>query len=422
MQFIIKIFTLSYLIFCSSFAVANNIWDDWKTEVEPAYLLFQSQKYKEAYELIIDLDKSGNPFGTFLLGQMYEQGLHVKKDEVKSYNTYFKSAKSGFEQPAYRLARNFYLNQNSKYFDEKVGLNILLELEKRDHPDGTFYLGVWLAKSKTDKESLRIANKAFEKAWSLGILEAGLLIYVKNRDEFNEGKVEKITKINHLIRASEATSKIQGQANYELAKLYKDGKHLPKNLKKYIYHLKKAADLSEARSALLLGKAYLLGMVEDPDYSSARFYLEFAEKNKITGADLALITLDKKEKEEQTIDNFSSPSNIYNQFVASQIYSKKYNNINKDKSIMNSYTSNGNLIIGSDGTRIKKSGNRIVTSEGTSYRLQGNTIKSSDGINYRFIGNSIKGSDGTSARIIGNTIKNSNGTRCRQVGISIKCY
>ncbi|MDB4239030.1 sel1 repeat family protein [Alphaproteobacteria bacterium] len=422
MLLIVKIITLSYLIFYSSFAIANDDWSDWKIKVKPAFLLFQSQKYKEAYEIIIDLDKSGNPFGTYLLGQMYELGLYVKKNEVKSYDTYVKSAKSGFEQPAYRLARNFFLNQSSKFFDEKIGLNTLLELEKRDHPDGTFYLGVWLAKNRKDKVSKKIAEKAFEKAWNLGILESGLLIYIKNRDEFNEGKVEKITKINYLIQASETKSKIQGHANFELAMLYKDEKHLPKNLKKYIYHLERAVDLGEARSALLLGKAYLLGMVEDPDYPSARFYLEFAQKNKIKGAEFALITLRKREKEEQTIDSFSTPVSIYNQFITSQIYSKKYNNMNKDNSIMNSYTSNGNTVIGSDGTRIKKSGNRIVTSEGTSYRIQGNMMKSSDGINYRLIGNSIKGSDGSSARIIGNTIKNSNGTRCRQVGISIKCY
>ena len=420
-------------------------------QIQPGVDSFRNENFDQAFDVFLAARETGNPIAAHYLGLMSYYGLGMKQDREIAIQLFYEASKNGEEggypEAAYWLARVAYLDPESKYYNFKEGLTLLILLKENGHPEGAFQHGVQLiAKlegAANPQKLLEYAQDSFLKASSLGKHEAKFFVFLVEREQIERGLRTRFSNsaIDYLTKAATVENETQGEAAFELALLYKDNNVLPENLTKYVEYLEVAVGAGNKRAAIPLGRAYMIGMLGDPDYGSARFYFEFAQKEQVKGAEFELQRLANNEKEEAEIAAFEPPEDWYLQFLASQTYSSSFGSRNTRttspstssfESFSESYSSNdsqmfsfrrtGNTIRSSSGVRYRQTGNTIRGSDGSRFTISGNSIRSSNGTRYRMTGNSIRGSDGTSYRFTGNTIRGSDGTRCRTTGNTTRCY
>lgn len=447
MRFIFKILILIFInLTFNAYADINK----FRKEMEPALQSFKQKDYSSAFDIILPLSQSGNPIATHYLGIMSYFGLHVKKNLDLAASAFRVASKDGKEggyvDSMYWLARNFYLIPESKYYNLREGYKLLINCEMAGHPEGTFHKALQMIKridkSQNPELFLDKITTTLNKAIKLGVEQAKFFSYVVEREQIQRGFRDSYTTIDFLKEFSSKQNQSQAHAAYELAILYKNGKYIEKNLSEYMRLLQVAVDEgNNPDAAYYLGKAYLLGMNGDPDYSSAKFYLEYAKKNKIKAAEIELKILEREKKEELALNSYEPKDDWYENFLIMQSFATRKtvtrNNTSSSTSTnfdslrenlpikssrMTTYRRTGNSIWGSDGSSFRITGNNIRSSNGTNYRITGNNIRGSDGTSYRITGNSIRSSDGTRYRITGNSIRGSDGTRCRTTGKTTRCY
>ena len=444
MKSVVLIFLLVFLSL-----QANADFKKFNEEMVPVLKDFNEKKYELAFDQILPLHEAGNVFATHYLGVMFLHGLYVEKD-LDAAAAYFdfaaKDAKAGGNiDSLYMLARNFYSNPDSKYYNFRKGYKYYLILEKVEHPLGTFNLGVntliLLKNHKDPKYILDFSERALQKAVKLGVPDAKFVLYMVEKEKLKRGYINKLSTIEYLKELASKKSDIQAQVAYELAWIYKRGVHVAKNLSEYVKLLQVAFDVGKnPEAAYDLGEAFLLGMVDDPDYSSAEFYFEYAKLNNVKGSDLALKRVKIRAAEEAKLDTYETDDSWFQNFIAMQSFESSinipianndyqkpdYSSLNEKLPItstrMKTYRRTGNTIWGSDGTSFRITGNNIRSSNGINYRITGKNITGSNGSSYRLTGKNIRSSNGTNYRITGNSIRGSDGTRCRTTGRTTRCY
>lgn len=444
MKFLVTIF----LTFFLSFQVKADL-KKFNQEMLPVLKDFKAKNYEAAFDQLIPLHESGNVIATHYMGIMFLNGLYVDKNldaAAAAFDSAAKDAKEGgYIDSLFMLARNFYSNPDSKYYNFRKGYQYYLILEEVGHPLGTFNLGVnaliMLKKHKDPKFVLDRSEKALKKAIALGVSDAKWVLYIVEKEKLKRGYINKLSTVKYLQELASKKSDIQAQVAYELAWVYKKGVHLTKNLSEYVKYLQIAFDVGKNPNAAYdLGEVYLLGMINDPDYSAAEFYFEYAKKNNVKGSDLALNRVKLRASEEAKLDTYETDDSWFQNFIAMQSFESTiniptsnndyqkpdYSALNKKLPItsnrMKTYRRTGNTIWGSDGTSFRITGKNIRSSNGVNYRITGNNITGSNGTSYRITGNNIRSSNGTSYRITGNSIRGSDGSRCRTTGMTTRCY
>ena len=300
-----------------------------------------------------------------------------------------------------------------------------------NHKNGTFYHGIMQFKNfelaPNQAQALARTRQSFEKAEALGKIDSKFFLYLIEREEINIGQRSNYTTIKKLIEAAEIQNDSQAMAAFTLALLYKKGVALPKDLEKYMLHLRVSADLGLANAALLLGKALSIGVLSDPDYEEARFYLELAQKKEMKGADFLLSQLETQEKREQAAESYQAPKFWQEHLWAAQAFSGlPSSDIEKDEASSDIFSSGewrSNKVVDLPTmVRSRRTGKNIYGSDGSRYRIRGDTIRSSDGTRFKVKGDSIRASNGVRYKIRGKTIRGSDGTRCRISGKYTRCY
>lgn len=422
-----SIFTLFMLFFTCYPAVAD-------MEIE-AYNHLKAKRYSEAISVAAAMHEQGDLRGTYILSLMHYNGWGLELDKEKAGQAFFMAANNaeagGVPDAAYYLARNYYLNPDSKYYNFPAGLRLLVALKMHGHKNATFYHGVTLLKqveTAKDPEQIRTWSKeSFSMASKMGKPEADLFLFVFERDEVREGKRDSFTTIDNLTNAADMPNSLQHIAAFELALLYKEGKQLPLDLNKYVKYLRVSADLGNARAALYLGRALGIGMTKDPDYDEAKFYLEFAKKKGEKGAEFALSSVKRQQEQEQSAGAYQPPTDWFEHYLAAQAFSslpnaavsnQGYDNTDYSAPDWESLSQPSNRGI----VRFTRSGDSIRGSDGSRYRINGDTVRASDGTRFRLQGDRIRASNGVTYKIRGNTIRGSDGTRCRMSGRTTRCF
>ncbi len=398
---------------------------------------------ESAYYKSLALHQSKNLVGTFWLGWMYHEGLFVQKDLEKAAQYLFKAAKidenyipTGNVEAAYYYAALFALDQKSKYYNMALALKFLVACQEIGHKEATYLLGrtsLRLSLNENAKDPDFLREKAVEslrKASALGKVEANYFLYKLELEEAEKGSISSLTTIGKLTEAVNKKNEFQGFAANDMALLYKNGRYVSRDLKKYISLLKKSANLGYGLGALNLGKAYLAGVLADPDYEAARFYLEFASKydEKLKrAAEHSLEVLQHQENMEKLARSFQPTLEQIDNFLTAQNFS----NLRSSRDSGASKSNAGVLSIDSASSyqngyprivRFTRTGDEIRGSDGSRFRLRNNTLRSSKGSRYTINGNRIRGSNGVTYKIRGNTIRGSDGTRCRTSGRTTRCY
>ena len=445
---------LCHMVFFMFFAqsvFADETFQRQYTDAEPARLLMASQDYEKAYEKLVPLFQNDNVVATHYLGLMSYFGLYVEKNSDLAAQLFFTAAKNGevggHVEAAYWLARNFYLNPDSKYFNEKEGLRLLYGVELSGHVEGAFFNGLYsMQKSSTSENSKtfgKFAIDSFKVAFSGGKYEAAVLWYIMEKDLFNYEPNDQYTSLEALEKAANNSHELQAEAAYELALLFKAGELFPKSYSEYVNYLKIAADLGDEKAAYFLGKAYIDGVVGDPDYDEAKFYTQFALDNAANDEQLKfwsetqLRKIEIKQKQEQAITNFEEPRDHFLEMLAMKqfLLSKQNNSPSKKIDIFepptNTFGDAKNSIttfefssnaFASSGTTYRRRGDKIRGSNGINYSIDGDTMRGSDGTRFKFSNNRMRSSDGTNYRFVGKNIYGSDGSRCRITGRTTRCY
>ena len=439
------------LFFSLGIASASSDYEAQKLEAESARLHIANGEYEKAYKELLPLFDKENVVAIHYLGVMKYFGLHVIKDLDIAARLFFTASKNGEEggniESAYWLARNFYLNPNSPHFNESEGIRLIYGVELSGHIEGAFFNGNYtmnkLSSAKDKEKLIKFAIQSFDIAYRGGKLEAAPLWYVLENELQKHEPSYVHQSYEALLTAADNENDLQAEAAYEIALLYKKGKYFKKSRRKYIEYLALGADKGDRKSAYFLGKAYLIGVINDPNYDDAEFYTQYAIDNAGGDNDLRLagqvqLELIQKKRQEEAISSFERPIDNYLNILAMQhfINSQKLSSSADRRSVLELQTdtvseqnkpittyafSNDNSFMAS-GTRYRRTGNRIKGSDGSNYRISANRMTGSDGSSYRLLENSIRGSDGTNYRFVGKNIYGSDGSRCRITGSTTRCY
>lgn len=187
--------------------------------------------YAEAYRLLSLAVQKGDPKAEFLLGCMYEDGLHVETDLEKAVYWLEKAAQRGYEAAVNQLAAG------SAY---GIGANEVWAKKAVAH--GAYYPLISVAQRYIDG---RYAPQEIDKGVSL---------------------------------LTELADKGIGSAQMALAERLITGKGIPKEKDKALHYLSLAADAGEAELVLRLGVALYKGEDNNIDLGMAVKCLELAAR------------------------------------------------------------------------------------------------------------------------------------------------
>ena len=446
-----KLIVFWVMLFICTPAFSQATYEAQYQEAETARLLMENGQYADAYNELLPLFEKENVVATHYLGIMKYFGLHVVQDLEISARLFFTASKNGEAggniDSAYWLARNFYLNPQSEFFNEKEGVRLMYGVELSGHVEGAFCNGLYSMQRSAEAENkvtlIKFAIESFQKAFSGGKLEAGLLWYIMETQLRNTETNYRYSSLEALHTAANVSHELQAEAAYELALLYKTGEFYPQSYNNYTKYLKLSADLGDEKAAYFLGKALVDGVVGDPDYEEAEFYTQFALDNAGNdeplkfSSELQLERIEIKRKQEQDISTFEVPRDHFLEMLAMQQFlsSKESRSIEQKVNIFE--PSNNNLgnsnnrittfefssdAFASSGTTYRRSGNKIRGSNGITYDINGDTMRGSDGTRFKFSNNRMRSSDGTNYRFVGKNIYGSDGSRCRITGRTTRCY
>jgi TPR repeat protein len=185
------------------------------------------QDYGEAFVLYSKSAAQGFPYACFELGKMLRDGIGAEKDTARS-EQYFRMAFSGFRS---------------------------LEVQSRD--DRLQYrLGWMLLNGVGTDKNLSAAKQYFEKSALLGNTYAGyqLAKLILADEAASPDKVSEAVKW-----LTQATDSGNAFAQYALAKLYRDGVRVEKDIPEAVRLFTLAAGQGNEYAAYQLGKLYLSG-------------------------------------------------------------------------------------------------------------------------------------------------------------------
>lgn len=214
-------------------------------EYSLAGLYYRGQGVAQSYETAFDLYRRSveqtNPYASYELGKMCRDGIGTEKDSRKA-GAHFEDAFTGFYQ-----------------------------LEKDSHDDKLQYrLGQMLhTGTGTDRDD-NAAMTYFEKSAKLGNINA----------QYALGKLRLATGVGDLAQAvawiAKATDSGNAAAQYALAKLFRDGKHVEKNMTKAVELFTASAEQKNEYAAYALGRLYLAGEDIPKDIEAAVRWLSFS--------------------------------------------------------------------------------------------------------------------------------------------------
>lgn len=270
---------------------------------------YQAHKYQKAFKyLMMAHEKNPDNFSRLFLGIMYKRGLWVKKDYKQAIN-YFKLITGGEcfaqaqyhygdllmdkTQETYNPAEGLSLLNSSVYNGCKLAIgslaayyfegvydkngNVVLqrdlstavqkaELSHEEHGYAAYILGITYQsdqpKGKDMYKSFMYLKESAKLGFDLAFSHVGKFYRYKN--EYISKNLRKAFK--WFTRGADIGDFV---SQYELAKMYSEGKYVEKNPREAFEWMKKSADSGYDEAEVGLAKMFALGTYVDKNYEEA---------------------------------------------------------------------------------------------------------------------------------------------------------
>ena len=393
---------------------------------------FSQSQYKEIHAPLLKHAKHGDSHAQYLLGLMYEFGLGVPSDRDSAFSMFraaaFNPKSGGHNKAGEYLARGYLMDNQSKYYDEALGVRILRALSELGEVKSQLYMGgylITLSETSDGKDKLmREAEMHFQRAVDQhNDPGAHFMIYILQKDRFDNEQNLINGAVSGLIYAANNAHDHQANAAMELAFYYQ--KHAVKNWEnKYFDALQIAAELDDSQAHFLIGKSKMLGLAGEADYLLAKKSLDKAVKLGHTKAATLLRDVENRITAEAKLDSFQTPTNWIDGFLAIQSGStggsRYFSGSTQDE-----FLESSSEFLSSGGTSFRQSGRIIRGSDGSTFAVNGNTIQNlSTGTSYRYSGSgrSLMGTNGVKYNFRGNKIYGTDGSMCTSIGKQINCF
>ena len=439
----------------SSVAVSDKNFQDAKRAYE-SYL--QDPQILNLFPLF-KMHAEDNSFAETFLGDLFYNGKVNKKD-VESFFDYetnedaafffFNEAvddfgPNGHRLAAYYLGRNFYGNEDSKYFNLRKALEYLFALDALNIPEATFELGYLIyfnADKLLDPEDAKTTSiEKLKKAAEAGHTDAHYVAYLFMAQHFDKPtNAQKNEMMRHLETAASQIGNYQSTASLLAAGHYKRGDFVERNTTKFMSYAKKSAELNNPDGHYFYGKHLLMGVGGSPDYGLAEYHLKKARELGNKFAQKQLDKLEEKQAFERSLDVFEPElEQVMEMFGAAQSFYTDSNAAGLPKAGGFYDGQTASIDFGADEQEYNRRGNDFIGSGGQTWRISGNTMRNiATGEYYRFSGNQITGSRGDRWKINRNRIQSldnpnltyklgrrgiqgSNGTVCKYRVNTLRC-
>lgn len=225
--------------------------------------------YSLAYYNFIEMElENGDDNLQYRLGKMCYEGKGTEQDTKQAIGYLSKAVKLKNEHAKYLLAK-IYLNEN--YFDHfEDAREMLEELAEKENESALFLLGKEYATGEHLEKDEEKAIQYLEKCSKKGNLFADYLLFQIYRNQ-EVPSIEKM--IFYLKQSADRGNEI---AQFQLGKMYLEGKYIQKNIESALKYLKYSAEQNNQFAQYVLGKLFLFGKEVEKDEELAIQYLEKA--------------------------------------------------------------------------------------------------------------------------------------------------
>ena len=241
--------------------IANHYYDSQEKEERDFAI--------KIYERVVELEPM-NPFALNRIGNCYINGFGVPKDESKAKDYYSKAANMGFPASLYNLAEMLLEEGNPEC------INLFEKSTKNGDGEGYYKIAEIYRDGTVAQQNDFLYIQYLEKAVDLNFTSAMLDLSV----ELLNGKIvpANIEKgIRLMILAANAGSSI---ACNNMAKIFRNGKFLPRNMEDAIYWAKRASELNEHEQIIDIAYNFFVGEDDLPVNKNVAVELfKFAAEN-----------------------------------------------------------------------------------------------------------------------------------------------
>ena len=203
---------------------------------------------KKAIELYEKAANQGNPKAQYKLGKMYEEGRGVKKDAKKAAELYEKAANQEYDYAQFQIGQ-MYEEGRGVERNEKKAIQVYAHLINKRY-------FVWFEVYGKCLERLeKMPQKECEEGdWTQLITNAFAQCELGKKYLCGRGVVKDEKKAAELYEKAANQGNIYAQ--YELGKMYEEGRGVEKNEKKAIKLYEKAANQGNTGAHIQLGQMY----------------------------------------------------------------------------------------------------------------------------------------------------------------------
>lgn len=191
--------------------------------------------YKEAKATCYRLILNNNPHGYLFLARLFKNGRGTIKDEECALSLYNISFRKGVKQAGWEYV-DLALTIKSKEY-QKESINICNELVSKNDPLGMIRLARIYKDGKGVPEKPIQAMQLYKQAYRLGLTQAGIEFIDLSAAFDDKYATEAISICTELVNANNPEGILR------LARIYKDGKWVPRDLNRALQLSKKASSM-----------------------------------------------------------------------------------------------------------------------------------------------------------------------------------
>lgn len=243
--------------------------------------LYNEKKYKEAFEILLDLALSGNSMASAKVGMMYSEGKGCEQDYEEAAKYYQMSADRNNPLGYVGLSDAYRSNHGLPYDLEKSAIlygNCESALEKLcilNDSDAQFFYAKHKYYGIACQEDCKCGIYWYNRAAKQNNLDAVRMLawsYLDNK--LNEVNVSKAME---LLKQAEENG--DSMSAYVIGEILFEGVYLPCDYKNAFVYLKKAAAYNNEKAEFRIAYMYYFGCGVQVDYNEVLYWLNRANSH-----------------------------------------------------------------------------------------------------------------------------------------------
>ena len=231
----------------------------------------QKELFKTSFQEIVQLSVNGDAFVQCNLGNMYNWGYGVEKDESQAVEWYRKAAEQGYSNAQNNLG-NMYLNGKGIEQDYRKAVEWYRKAAEQGNAIAQINLGFMYQNGKgieqDDRKAVEWYRKAAEQGYARAQTNLGLMYY--------DGKCVEQDYMMAQYWYKKAAEQGYARAQYNLGLMYDKGKGAAQNYMKAVEWYRKAAEQGHSNAQNNLGVSYEYGQGVEQDLHEALYWLKKA--------------------------------------------------------------------------------------------------------------------------------------------------